>query len=220
MLSGSAFGKRREEDLKKLQALAVASGGKIEVVRVVGDPPSKIVLLLKYKTAANSGFPSQSVNSSQLVVDLSSRYPFQEPVATFGTKVFHPNVFSSGKICLGTKWIPTEGLDLLIKRIVQIITFDPVILNEKSPANGEALAWYRRAIASNPSSFPTESVNFEASRLKPAISWADTSSKSSATEADKVLVECRHCGKRMRLPAGRTGSVRCPSCEKSFEVRT
>lgn len=219
-MSGTAFGKRREEDVKKVEALAAMSGGKIEIASVVGDPISRIAVILNYKTASSSKYPTESVVSSRISIDLSSRYPFQEPVATFETKIFHPNVFSSGKICLGTKWIATEGLDLLIKRIIQIITFDPVILNEKSPANGEALAWYRRAIVASPNSFPTDLVSFSAPRSKPTISWNNTNAPTRSVEIDKVLVKCSSCGKGLRVPANRTGSVRCPNCGNSFEVVT
>src|ERR1700756_2375841 len=30
------------------------------------------------------------------------------------TPIFHPNVFPSGQICLGGRWLPTESLDLLV----------------------------------------------------------------------------------------------------------
>ena len=56
---------------------------------------------------------------------------------------------------------------MLVERIVKLIIFDSNILNEKSPANNDALQWYRK----NQSLFPTESLRFLFETKKIKVSW-------------------------------------------------
>jgi DNA-directed RNA polymerase subunit RPC12/RpoP len=152
---------------------------------------------------------------TEVKIELLSRYPFQEPSATITTPVYHPNVYSSGKICFGAKWMPTQGLDLLVRRIIQIITFDKDILNEKSPANAQALHWYRDLIRSNPSAFPTERLIFrENSRNQ--MRWTN----KDACEDQKVLVSCDNCKASLRVPKDKHINVTCPKCNYKFFVKT
>jgi hypothetical protein len=67
--------------------------------------------------------------------------------------VFHPNVFSSGKVCVGG-FVPSESLGRFALRIGRMIKFEPAYINEHSAANSDAAAWYVR----NLSSFPVDST--------------------------------------------------------------
>ncbi len=167
----SGFSERRNQDVNKLNQLSKESGGKIQVLSTVGNPISKIVVKLIYPTAVDSNYPKKIQPTSTIVINLSSRYPFDEPTVSFEKPiVFHPNIYSSGRICFGTKWLPTEGLDLLVKRVIKIITFDADILNEQSPANTSALNWYRKAVNQYSSSFPT-TKNININSTTPKMSW-------------------------------------------------
>jgi ubiquitin-protein ligase len=75
--------------------------------------------------------------------------------------VFNPNVYPSGRVCLGTKWLATETLDLIVLRVAKILTFDSDILNDRAPANMEAAYWYKAALAARPEAFPTEKIAIE-----------------------------------------------------------
>ncbi len=216
-MTATAFNERRDQDLRKLENLAEQSGGMIRVVSVSRNPISQIVVELRYKTASNKSYPREIFEKTQVQINLSSRYPFQEPSAVIKTKIFHPNVYSSGKICFGIKWLPTEGLDLLVKRIVQIITFDPAILNEKSPANGEALNWYRSTKSRSPDAFPTQPVRFPNFEEMKKIRWNDM---ESPQRPEKVVVSCPSCRGALRVPKGKLGKIRCPSCACLFEANT
>lgn len=207
----SAFATRVQEDLRKIDLLSRETDGRVNVVSTTGDPVREIVIELKYPTADSSNFPSVVRHSTVVKIDLLSRYPFQEPSAKIVTPIHHPNVYTSGQICFGTKWLPTQGLDLLVKRIIKIITFDDSILNEASPANGQALAWYRRAVVQYPSSFPTTKL-IQEQPAKKAMSWNNIETK--------VVVKCSHCGISLRLTAGGRGNVTCPSCKTGFYVET
>lgn len=211
----SAFGERREQDLAKLRELARRSGDRVRIIKTAGSPMNSLELELHYKTAPNEKYPEQVQSVTTVKVDLPARYPFAEPTATITSPIFHPNVYSSGRVCFGVKWLASEGLDLLVQRLVQIIAFDPLLLNEQSPANGSALAWYRKAKRSGVQ-FPTDDLTASAEEAAPKVSWTNVSS----TPPVRVTVVCPSCTANLGLPPGKTGRVICPKCGAGFEART
>jgi len=152
----SALRQRRAEDLRKVRDLAARSGGRIAVTRVVGDPVTQIGLLIRATTAGSAAYPRARATRTDVVVDLPARFPFEAPIARVVSPILHPNIWKNGQICFGTVWIPTHGLDLLVRRIVSIVTFNPSELNPRSPANGATLAWYQDTLRRNPGAFPTD----------------------------------------------------------------
>lgn len=207
----SAFATRVQEDLRKIEILSRETNGLVKVLSTVGNPVRELVLELGYPTAGSSDFPKVIQNKTTVKIELLSRYPFQEPSAKITTPIYHPNVYSSGQICFGTKWLPSQSLDLLVRRIIKIITFDESLLNEASPANGAALRWYRMAVATTPNSFPTTKLSQDV-QPKKTMSWSNVESK--------VLVNCTHCHTSLRLPSGKRGNVNCPNCKKGFYAET
>lgn len=204
---------RIKQDLRKIEELSKSVDGRVKVKSTSGNPVNKIILEIDYPTAPSSDFPNKIQSKTEVKIELLSRYPFQEPTATITTPVYHPNVYGSGKICLGSKWLPTQGLDLLIKRIIQIITFDETILNDRSPANGEALVWYRSAIKKYPNSFPTDKLILR-DQPKKTMSWNNMES----TVESKSIVSCPKCNSSLRIPTGKKLNVTCPSCTNKFLV--
>lgn len=144
-----AIEERIAQDLQKFSSLSAQTDGRVRVVGTAGNPTRRIDVELHYRTAPSRDYPRKVQEVTTVRIELMSRYPFVEPSAVITTPIFHPNVFPSGKICLGTKWLPSQGLDLLIRRVIQILTFDPTVLNERSPANGHAVDWYRSAVCAN-----------------------------------------------------------------------
>jgi len=211
----SAFDQRRLEDVQKLRHLAEQSGARVKITRITGNPPSEICIELHLKTAPSRSYPRSVQEVTQLKITLPSRYPLVEPVVTINTPILHPNVYTSGRICLGMKWLPSFGLDLLVKRIGQIIIFDPTILNEKSPANREALRWYVDAVRQHKAAFPTDTWMTAPAESPKTMAWTNISS-----EAPKKVVPCPGCGTKLSLPASKTGKVKCPRCERVFEAAT
>lgn len=208
---------RLAADVERLQALACASHGRIELVALPAPGSPRFVLELGFATAASSGYPRDRRTSSRLTIDLPARYPFMPPAATVTTPIFHPNVYPSGLVCLGTKWLPSEGMDLFVRRIVQLVTFDPLIVNTQSVANPAALRWYVQTLRKLPHAFPTDRVELEATDAPEArIRW----SEQATAGAPRVLRTCPHCGAGLRLPGGRCGTVRCPKCAHGFEAAT
>lgn len=70
-------------------------------------------------------------------------YPTKPPVIKFLTKVYHPNVYGDGSICLDIlkdKWSPAYDISSVLVSVQNLLT-DP---NPMSPANGEAANLYVR----------------------------------------------------------------------------
>ncbi|XUM23205.1 ubiquitin-conjugating enzyme E2 [Bradyrhizobium oligotrophicum S58] len=211
----SAFDERRIQDVQKLRQLAEKAPTRLKIGRISGAPPNQIEIELRFRTAPSRRYPGTVQDLTRVTIDLPSRYPLVAPTAAIRTPILHPNVYSSGQICLGVAWMPTLGLDFLVKRIVQIITFDPAVLNEKSPANRDALAWYRDAVQRHANAFPTDASLLATSVPDLKMRWANI-----ATEPAKVVTTCPHCSGKLSLPPGKQGQVKCPRCQQSFEART
>jgi len=181
-------------------------------------PLTNTAIEFALKTAGSAAYPREVQTTAWIEIVLPARYPFHEPSATFKTAIHHPNVYTSGRVCLGVKWLPSEGLELLVRRLAQIIVFDPIILNEKSPANPAALTWYQSATRQHPTALPTESfISTSAPSQRKTMSWSDVAPAKQVTQA---LVRCPQCATQLSLPTGKSGTVRCPSCGKAFRAET
>lgn len=70
-------------------------------------------------------------------------YPHSPPQVKFLTKMFHPNVYGDGRLCLDllrTQWSPSTDVRGLLVSIQSLLT-DP---NPNSPANPEAAELYQK----------------------------------------------------------------------------
>lgn len=73
----------------------------------------------------------------QLVMEFTEDYPNKPPIVKFVTKMFHPNIYADGKICLdilGNQWSPIYDVAAVLTSIQSLLS-DP---NPQSPANAEA----------------------------------------------------------------------------------
>jgi len=192
---------RLRADVESLRLLAAAAQGRLELESLPNEARPELVLGFACVTAGSPRYPAERELRVEIHVALPERYPFLAPVATVRTRIYHPNVYPSGVICLGAKWIAAEGLDIFVQRLLRLVTFDPLLVNTASAANREAAAWYERTRREFPGAFPTD--RFAAEQL-----------------VEKMLRACPACGRNLRLPRGRSGQVRCPSCGSQFEART
>jgi uncharacterized Zn-finger protein len=201
-------------DTEGLRALALGSGGKVALMGVPAPGAPRFVVELAYATAGSAAYPGRRQDRTRIVIDLPSRYPFEPPRATITTPILHPNVFASGLVCLGAKWLPSEGMDLFVQRLARLVTFDPLLVNVHSAANREGLAWYLGARMTHPQAFPTDRVDLGEKREGEArVQWREAG-------GERAVVACPKCGAKLRLPAGKRGSVRCPKCAHEFEAAT
>ena len=73
----------------------------------------------------------------QLEVSFTEEFPTKAPHVKFLTKMFHPNIYNNGEICLDilqNQWSPIYDISAILTSIQSLLT-DP---NPNSPANSEA----------------------------------------------------------------------------------
>lgn len=78
----------------------------------------------------------------KLTIEFTEEYPNKPPGVRFISKMFHPNVYADGSICLDilqNRWSPTYDVSAILTSI-QSLLHDP---NPNSPANNEAAQLYR-----------------------------------------------------------------------------
>lgn len=85
---------------------------------------------------------------------LPSAYPERlsnDDVTFLSAPIFHPNVFSDGRICI-RRYHATESLAKFVLRLAHYIQCDPDFTGLDSPANGSAKAFF----SVHPELFPTD----------------------------------------------------------------
>ncbi|KAF7338012.1 Ubiquitin-conjugating enzyme [Mycena venus] len=78
----------------------------------------------------------------KLVLTFDESYPNKPPTVKFLSRMFHPNVYANGELCLDilqNRWSPTYDVAAILTSI-QSLLHDP---NPNSPANAEAAQLYR-----------------------------------------------------------------------------
>ena len=216
-MSTTAHQLRRQADVVRLQALAAASGGRLVIIEASPTGGAPIRIEVRCRTAPSSAYPARTADRVRMRINLPARYPFERPTVAIESPIFHPNVFTSGVVCQGDRWIASEGLDLLVRRMIRLVTFDPAHVNPGSAANRAAASWYVAQRSREPSSFPTDRVAFDETA---GVGSAPGAAAGAAAAAARVLRHCSHCRQALRLPAGRQGTVACPACHREFEVAT
>lgn len=204
-----AAGLRRAADIEQLRALERETGARVRLVDAPTQPGRPLRLQVDVRAPASAGFPGDATRGVGLRIETPARYPFERPVVKVETRVFHPNVFANGVVCLGERWLPSEGMDLFVRRVLRLLCYEPAHVNPRSAANAEAATWYLKALARSPGLFPTDRLLAPVAVPGPA-----------PTDTPRVVVTCPACGKGLRLPAGRRGQVACPACHREFEART
>ena len=171
MAAHDAYALRRQEDISKIRDLQSEFPGVVSVTQTVGNPVTLVELQINLETARNGRFPMEKQVDNIVQFELPTRYPSDPPIVKVITPIWNPNIFPSGLICFGQKWIPTQNLALLVQRVMQILALEPTIINLDSPANKEAKEWYAAAIRRNASLFPTVRLDSLKASAKRKIAW-------------------------------------------------
>ncbi|KAJ8644705.1 hypothetical protein MRB53_006453 [Persea americana] len=69
-------------------------------------------------------------------IQIPERYPFQPPIVTFGTPIYHPNIDSGGRICLDILNLPPKGAWQPSLNISTVLTSIGLLLSEPNPDDG------------------------------------------------------------------------------------
>ena len=78
----------------------------------------------------------------KLSLEFTEEYPNKAPTVKFVTRMFHPNIYADGSICLDilqNQWSPIYDISAILTSI-QSLLCDP---NPASPANSEAARLYQ-----------------------------------------------------------------------------
>jgi ubiquitin-protein ligase len=83
-------------------------------------------------------------DAHEVTIELAAAYPRLIPNLSWKTPIFHPNISSSGVVCLGgygTNWVPSLTLDELCIMLWDMIRYKNY--DTESPYNKDAAIWAR-----------------------------------------------------------------------------
>ncbi|KAJ7217202.1 ubiquitin-conjugating enzyme [Mycena pura] len=114
----------------------------------------------------------------KLVLTFDESYPNKPPSVKFLSRMFHPNVYANGELCLDilqNRWSPTYDVAAILTSI-QSLLHDP---NPNSPANAEAAQLYR------------ENMKEYVRRVKATVeeSWLDPDDKIEEEQEGAAIVQ-------------------------------
>ena len=163
--------RRLENEFKELTAFVNSSGGKLAIISTQGQPPHQYVIEYRCRGIEKlQGIEPIFRTTHRVEINIGSNYPKQKPDAKFLTPIFHPNVYTNLRVCLGNYWTMAETLSELVLRIGKIIQYSDDVLNLDSPANSEAKNWAKN----NLRRFPVDTQTFKSSqKLSTTIVWND-----------------------------------------------
>uniref|UniRef100_A0A672PAS0 E2 ubiquitin-conjugating enzyme n=1 Tax=Sinocyclocheilus grahami TaxID=75366 RepID=A0A672PAS0_SINGR len=83
-----------------------------------------------------------AMRTFKLTIEFTEEYPNKPPTVRFVSKMFHPNVYADGSICLDilqNRWSPTYDVSSILTSIQSLLD-EP---NPNSPANSQAAQLYQ-----------------------------------------------------------------------------
>nr|XP_043626429.1 uncharacterized protein LOC122597906 [Erigeron canadensis] len=72
----------------------------------------------------------------KIKIQIPERYPFQPPIVTFSTPIYHPNIDTGGRICLDILNLPPKGAWQPSLNISTVLTSIGLLLSEPNPDDG------------------------------------------------------------------------------------
>ncbi|KAL1190545.1 putative ubiquitin-conjugating enzyme E2 37 [Cardamine amara subsp. amara] len=69
-------------------------------------------------------------------IQIPERYPFQPPIVSFATPIYHPNIDNGGRICLDILNLPPKGAWQPSLNISTVLTSIGLLLSEPNPDDG------------------------------------------------------------------------------------
>lgn len=84
----------------------------------------------------NTWADSLSLYLSHSLVRAARRYPFEPPSVQFVTPIYHPNIDSSGRICLDTLNMPPKGAWKPSLNIPTVLSTVRLLLEHPNPDDG------------------------------------------------------------------------------------
>jgi ubiquitin-protein ligase len=136
----------------------------IHILTTEGDPPEKYLIRFTCR-----GVEGVDVNGRALYRDrhevsvyLHAEYPLKQPQLKWLTPIFHPNIHSTGAVCIGAWW-PAKTLDELLLTLGEMVQYKN--LGPKDPMNSKAAAWALK----NKTNFPIDRRDLKGESLEDRI---------------------------------------------------
>lgn len=118
-------------------------------VRLQEDPPAGVsgapsennIMVWNAVIFGPEGTPFED-GTFKLTIEFTEEYPNKPPTVRFVSKMFHPNVYADGSICLDilqNRWSPTYDVSSILTSIQSLLD-EP---NPNSPANSQAAQLYQ-----------------------------------------------------------------------------
>uniref|UniRef100_A0A2D4P6C3 E2 ubiquitin-conjugating enzyme n=1 Tax=Micrurus surinamensis TaxID=129470 RepID=A0A2D4P6C3_MICSU len=110
-------------------------------VGVSGAPSENNIMQWNAVIFGPEGTPFED-GTFKLIIEFSEEYPNKPPTVRFLSKMFHPNVYADGSICLDilqNRWSPTYDVSSILTSIQSLLD-EP---NPNSPANSQAAQLYQ-----------------------------------------------------------------------------
>lgn len=115
-----------------------------EIQTPTNDPPHAYLIRFLgrglWRPSGSSDVQARDIH--EVAIRLGANYPRMMPELTWRTPIFHPNISTSGVVCLGgygTFWAPSLHLDELCNMLWDMIRYENYDVN--SPYNREAAYW-------------------------------------------------------------------------------
>lgn len=109
---------------------------------IILDLPNQCIIIIIIITPSRRPAETPFEDGTfKLILEFDESYPNKPPTVRFISRMFHPNVYTDGKLCLDilqNRWSPTYDVGAVLTSI-QSLLHDP---NPNSPANAEAASLY------------------------------------------------------------------------------
>jgi ubiquitin-protein ligase len=154
---------RLRNDDKRIREL-VNRSELIHILNTDGDPPEKYHIQFTCRGVEKLTPAGQPVYRSihEVSIYLHAEYPMKQPQLKWLTPIFHPNIHTTGAVCIGAWW-PAKTLDELLLTLGEMVQYKN--LGPKDPMNSKAAAWALR----NKSLFPVDSRPLKGQSLEDLI---------------------------------------------------
>ncbi len=185
---------RLEEDYRLLNKL-VQNSPYISILGKTGNPPMKYVIGFTCKGVKSiEGSEVQYSEHHELEIILVPDYPMSKPQIYFKTKLYHPNVSSSGIVCIGDEWISSARfLDNLVIFCARMIRYEGFNLTVTEDAyNKGAYKWAKENMHLLPvDKRPLVNSSYKTKGIKKDITIVNVIEKE-LTNIRVVNHTCRH----------------------------
>jgi len=161
----------------------------IKIIETEGSPPTKYVFEYQVKGVIGLDETNKPRFSNKHIVEMGVHgdYPWSMPFVQFHTPIFHPNIWSGGKVCLGWFPIPYQLTDICV-HIAKMIDYQVYDVN--APSNPIAADWAK----ASRSLFPLEHPSTQNGETELPLRLLD-----SRRETAKVDVVLTRTGQRFSI---------------------